>query len=47
MSVATFSFFTFVSPYLPGITGVNVHWLGLGMLVFGLCSIAVTALARV
>jgi predicted MFS family arabinose efflux permease len=40
VSVATFSFFTFVSPYLLDITGVDVHWLSLGMLVFGLCSIA-------
>ena len=40
MSVATFSFFTFVSPYLLDVTGVDVRWLSLGMLVFGVCAIA-------
>ncbi|MET4680872.1 MFS transporter [Stenotrophomonas rhizophila] len=40
VSVATFSFFTFVSPYLQQITGVDVQWLSLGMLLFGVCAIA-------
>lgn len=40
VSVATFSFFTFVSPYLLDVTGVGVWWLSLGMLVFGVCAIA-------
>lgn len=40
VSVATFSFFTFVSPYLQQITGVGVQWLSLGMLLFGVCAIA-------
>ncbi len=40
VSIATFSFFTFVSPYLLRITAVDVQWLSLGMLLFGLCSIA-------
>lgn len=39
VSVATFSFFTFVSPYLQQITGVDVQWLSLGMLLFGVCAI--------
>ncbi len=40
VSVATFSFFTFVSPYLLDVTGVDVRWLSAAMLVFGLCAIA-------
>ena len=40
VSVATFSFFSFVSPYLQQITAVDVQWLSLGLLMFGLCSIA-------
>ena len=40
VSMATFSFFTFVSPYLLQITGVDTQWLSVGMLLFGLCSIA-------
>lgn len=40
VSVATFSFFTFVSPYLQQVTGVDVQWLSLGMLLFGVCAIA-------
>lgn len=40
VSVATFSFFTFVSPYLQQITVVDVQWLSLGMLLFGVCAIA-------
>ncbi|WP_095081089.1 MFS transporter [Pseudomonas sp. Irchel s3h17] len=39
VSIATFSFFTFVSPYLLRITEVDVQRLSLGMLLFGLCSI--------
>lgn len=40
VSVATFSFFTFVSPYLQQVTAVDVQWLSLGMLLFGVCAIA-------
>lgn len=40
VSVATFSFFTFVSPYLLDVTGVDVRWLSAAMLGFGLCAIA-------
>jgi len=40
VSIATFSFFTFVSPYLQQVTAVDVQWLSLGMLLFGLCAIA-------
>jgi predicted MFS family arabinose efflux permease len=40
VSVATFAFFTFVSPYLQQVTGVGVQWLSLGMLLFGVCAIA-------
>jgi predicted MFS family arabinose efflux permease len=40
VSIATFSFFTFVSPYLQQVTGVGVQWLSMGMLLFGLCVIA-------
>lgn len=40
VSVATFSFFTFVSPYLQQVTAVGVQWLSLGMLLFGICAIA-------
>lgn len=40
VSMATFSFFTFVSPYLLQITQVGTQWLSVGMLLFGLCSIA-------
>ncbi|PTT65804.1 MFS transporter [Stenotrophomonas sp. HMWF003] len=39
VSIATFSFFTFVSPYLQQVTAVDVQWLSLGMLLFGLCAI--------
>lgn len=39
VSMATFSFFTFVSPYLLQITRVDTQWLSVGMLLFGLCSI--------
>lgn len=40
VSIATFSFFTFVSPYLQQVTAVDVQWLSLGMLLFGICAIA-------
>lgn len=40
VSIATFSFFSFVSPYLQQITAVDVQGLSLGLLMFGLCSIA-------
>lgn len=40
VSIATFSFFTFVSPYLQQVTAVGVQWLSLGMLLFGICAIA-------
>ncbi|WP_426210181.1 MFS transporter [Pseudomonas sp. TWR2-1-1] len=39
VSVATFSFFTFVSPFLLNITRVPPQVLSLAMLVFGICSI--------
>lgn len=39
VSVATFSFFTFVSPYLLHVTDVDVAWLSGAMLLFGLCAI--------
>lgn len=39
VSVATFAFFTFVSPYLLQVTAVDVRWLSLAMLLFGLCSV--------
>ena len=40
VSVATFAFFTYVSPYLLRITALDAAWLSLAMLLFGLCSIA-------
>lgn len=40
VSIATFAFFTFVSPYLQQVTAVNMQWLSLGMLLFGVCAIA-------
>ncbi|MBO1012742.1 MFS transporter [Achromobacter sp. SD115] len=40
VSVATFSFFTFISPYLLQVTRADVRWLSAAMLLFGLCSIA-------
>lgn len=39
VSVATFSFFTFVSPFLLDITRIQPQVLSLAMLVFGVCSI--------
>jgi predicted MFS family arabinose efflux permease len=40
VSVATFCFFTFISPYLLQISGADVAWLSTAMLLFGLFSIA-------
>mgnify|MGYP002040683598 FL=1 len=40
VSVATFCFFTFVSPYLLQVTGADVQRLSAAMLLFGVCSIA-------
>lgn len=40
VSIATFSFFTFVSPYLQQVTAVGVQWLSMGMLLFGICAMA-------
>lgn len=40
VSVATFAFFTYVSPYLLQVTALDIAWLSLAMLLFGLCSIA-------
>jgi len=40
VSVATFCFFTFISPYLLQISGADVTWLSTAMLLFGLFSIA-------
>ncbi|MEN5162276.1 MFS transporter [Achromobacter kerstersii] len=39
VSVATFCFFTFISPYLLQISGADVTWLSTAMLLFGLFSI--------
>ncbi|QJI40780.1 MFS transporter [Pseudomonas sp. ADAK2] len=39
VSVATFSFFTFISPFLLDITQLSVQTLSLAMLLFGGCSI--------
>lgn len=39
VSVATFSFFTFISPFLLQVAGADIRWLSLAMLLFGLCSI--------
>lgn len=40
VSVATFSFFTYISPFLLQVSGLDARWLGAAMLSFGLCSIA-------
>ncbi|MFF7397842.1 MFS transporter [Achromobacter sp. NPDC008082] len=40
VSVATFCFFTFISPYLLQLSGADVTWLSTAMLLFGLFSIA-------
>lgn len=39
VSVATFCFFTFISPYLLQVTAVPLSWLSVAMLLFGGCSI--------
>ena len=39
VSVATFSFFTFISPFLLQGAGADIRWLSLAMLLFGVCSI--------
>lgn len=39
VSVATFSFFTYISPFLLQVSGLDARWLGFAMLCFGLCSI--------
>lgn len=39
VSVATFSFFTFISPFLLQEAGADIRWLSLAMLLFGVCSI--------
>lgn len=39
VSVATFSFFTYISPFLLQVSGLDAGWLGAAMLSFGLCSI--------
>lgn len=40
VSVATFAFFIYVSPYLLQVTALDIAWLSLAMLLFGLGSIA-------
>ncbi|MEG1456893.1 MAG: MFS transporter, partial [Comamonas sp.] len=40
VSVAAFAFFTYVSPYLLQVTALDIAWLSLAMLLFGLGSIA-------
>lgn len=39
VSVATFSFFTYISPFLLLLGGVDAGWLGAAMLCFGACAI--------
>ena len=39
VSVATFSFFTYVSPFLLQLGGLDARWLGGAMLCFGVCAI--------
>ena len=39
VSVATFSFFTYISPFLLQVSGLDAHWLGTAMLSFGVCAI--------
>ena len=39
VSVATFSFFTYVSPFLLQLGGLDAGWLGAAMLCFGVCAI--------
>ena len=37
--VATFSFFTYISPFLLQVSGLDANWLGAAMLSFGACAI--------
>lgn len=39
VSVATFSFFTYISPFLLQVSGLDANWLGAAMLGFGVCAI--------
>ena len=39
VSVATFSFFTYIAPYLLQVSGLNANWLSAAMLAFGVCAI--------
>ena len=39
VSVATFSFFTYISPFLLQLGGLDAGWLGAAMLCFGACAI--------
>ena len=39
VSVATFSFFTYISPFLLQLGGLAAGWLGAAMLCFGVCAI--------
>ncbi|WP_426072412.1 MFS transporter [Janthinobacterium sp. DSP2-3-3] len=39
VSVATFSFFTYISPFLLQLSGLDAGWLGAAMLCFGACAI--------
>ena len=39
VSVATFSFFTYISPFLLQVSGLDASWLGAAMLSFGVCAI--------
>jgi len=39
VSVATFSFFTYISPFLLQVSGLDANWLGVAMLSFGACAI--------
>lgn len=39
VSVATFSFFTYISPFLLQVIGLDANWLGAAMLSFGVCAI--------
>lgn len=39
VSVATFSFFTFISPFMLQGAGADIRWLSLAMLLFGVCAV--------
>ena len=39
VSVATFSIFTYISPFLLQVSGLDANWLGAAMLSFGVCAI--------